>query len=98
MPIDHDHSKDEHKELIPYKKMTSKSFPTRLQKVLRFVKRMLAYVFGKRPKKTRGTKEAELLKADEDESLDWWSKYFVSLEVCELRRNGTGQPRFISYT
>ncbi|XP_076243958.1 fer-1-like protein 6 [Calliopsis andreniformis] len=82
LPIDYDPSKDENKGLIPYKRMTEKNFPSRIQKILRYVKKVLAYIFGRRRKKAR-KKKADSDKEDEDKSLDWWSKYFASLEVCK---------------
>lgn len=94
LSIDYDPSKDENKELIPFKKMAGKDVSSRIQKILRTVKKLLARVLGIRKKK----KTRRAVVSMGDESLDWWSKYFASLEVS--RQKGIRQaddPIFVIY-
>ncbi|XP_043264956.1 otoferlin-like [Colletes gigas] len=76
LPIDYDPSKDENRELIPYKKMAGKDLSSRIWRVLRSVKKLFALFLGRKRRKKKSTR----LEEDGDESLDWWSKYFASLE------------------
>ncbi|XP_053997924.1 otoferlin-like [Hylaeus anthracinus] len=77
LPIDYDPSMDENRELIPYKKMAGKDLSSRLRKILLSVKKLFARFLGRKKRRTR----MEVRGGNEDESLDWWSKYFASLEV-----------------
>ncbi|XP_076634575.1 otoferlin [Colletes latitarsis] len=76
LPIDYDPSKDENRELIPYKKMAGKDLSSRIRRVLWSVKKLFALFLGRKRRK----KESTRLEEDGDESLDWWSKYFASME------------------
>lgn len=77
LPIDFDPKKeDEHKKLIPYKKMGVKI--TWIKKILLCLKHFFTYLVKRKKRKK------EFLTSDEDESLDWWAKYFASLEVTNI--------------
>ncbi|XP_076670742.1 otoferlin [Andrena cerasifolii] len=88
LSIDYDPSKDENKELIPFKRMAGKDVSSRIQKILRSVKTLLARLFGIRKKE----KTMRALGSMDDESLDWWSKYFASLEEERSRQLGSILP------
>ncbi|XP_015435492.1 PREDICTED: otoferlin-like [Dufourea novaeangliae] len=89
LPIDYDPSRDENKGLISYKKMARKDSSSWIRKILRSVKRMFASLLG--GEKTRKRRMMERRKM-EDESLDWWSKYFASLEAERSRELGSSVP------
>nr|XP_034175477.1 otoferlin-like [Osmia lignaria] len=76
LPIDYHLSKDENQELIPYKKMTANDESSKFRKVLRSLKELLLC-----RKKKRKKEKFQSHSENEDESLDWWSKYYASVEV-----------------
>ncbi|XP_076375559.1 otoferlin [Megalopta genalis] len=86
LPIDYDSTRDENKGLIPYKKMAGEDSPLRILGILRSVKKLFARLLntGARKKKRKRAERAK----EEDESLDWWSKYFASLEEERHRELG----------
>lgn len=74
MPIDYDPAKEDEK-LIPYKKMIKEE--TWIRRIFRAIRKFLARLIPGRRKRTKKMD----YKLEKDESLDWWSKYFASLEV-----------------
>ncbi|XP_076302777.1 otoferlin-like, partial [Lasioglossum baleicum] len=89
LPLDYDPSKiDENKVLIPYKKMAEKRSLAR--KILRALKRFLARLVPGRRKWRRRLRKRK--PESEDDTLDWWSKYFASLEEERSRELGSFSP------
>nr|XP_012151304.1 PREDICTED: otoferlin-like [Megachile rotundata] len=88
LPTDHDPTKAESQELIPYKKMIIKE-SSKFQKILRSVKKLLSVVLPWRRKKR---KKPKLQSKRDDDSFDWWSKYYASLEKEKSRQLGKDIP------
>ncbi|XP_046143744.1 otoferlin-like [Osmia bicornis bicornis] len=84
LPIDHHLSKNENQELIPYKKMIVNDKSSIYQKVLRSLKELLLCRRKKRKKE-----KFQSHSGNEDESLDWWSKYYASVEKEKSRQLGS---------
>ncbi|XP_076223010.1 otoferlin [Nomia melanderi] len=87
LPTEYDSSKEENKGLISYKKMAAKH-SSRTQRILRSLKKLFAHLLGRRGTKKKRVERME----EEDESLDWWSKYFASLEEERSRELGSSVP------
>ncbi|KAK1117439.1 hypothetical protein K0M31_016643 [Melipona bicolor] len=85
LPIDYDPPKEDEK-LIPYKKMIKEE--TWIRKILREIRKFFARLIPGRRKRTKKTD----YKLEKDVSLDWWSKYFASLEEERSRELGTFSP------
>lgn len=81
MPIDYSPSKEESKGLIAYKRMAATDIHYKLKQLLAITKRILKFKFLTKKKKV------EIYKDSDDETLDWWSKYFTSLQVCKIILN-----------
>lgn len=77
LPIDYTPSKEETKGLVAYKRMAATDVYSRLKRLVEIIKRVLKFEFLIKKKKME-------IYDDDDETLDWWSKYFASLQV---RRN-----------
>lgn len=75
LPIDYSPSKEESKGLIAYKRMAATDVRSRLRRLFEVIKRILKFEFLTKKKKM------EIYGEDDDETLDWWSKYFASLQV-----------------
>ncbi|KAG5335930.1 OTOF protein, partial [Acromyrmex charruanus] len=81
LPIDYSPSKEESKSLIAYKSMAATD-SSKLKRLLVIMKRILKFkIFTKR-------KKVEIYKDSDDETLDWWSKYFASLQEERNRELG----------
>ncbi|KAI4482752.1 hypothetical protein M0804_008605 [Polistes exclamans] len=67
---------DERKGLMEYKKTSYKRFPRKTFNIFEYVKKLFKWrkLIKKRRKEDYGTEM-------HDDSLDWWSKYFASLEI-----------------
>lgn len=76
LPIDYSPSKEEIKGLIAYKRMAGTDILSKLKRLFVIIKRILKFKFFIRRKKV------EIYGDNDDETLDWWSKYFASLQVC----------------
>ncbi|CAK9828332.1 Fer-1-like protein 6 [Anthophora retusa] len=88
LPTDYDPSKEEeNKELIPYKEMTGKI--SIIKRVLQSLRNFFTRLFGIKKKMK---KEKKIIHQSEDDSLDWWSKYFASLEEERSRQLGSFSP------
>ncbi|KAK9306192.1 hypothetical protein QLX08_003081 [Tetragonisca angustula] len=87
LPIDYDPTKEDEK-LIPYKRMIKEE--TWIRKIFRAVRKIFARLIRRR-KRTKKTD----YKLEKDESLDWWSKYFASLEVYDGELEM--QPQFAGF-
>ncbi|EFN77733.1 Otoferlin [Harpegnathos saltator] len=74
LPADYSPSKEEKKGLIAYKRMAGTDIYSKLKRLLAIIKRILKFDFPTKRKKM------EIQKDDDDETLDWWSKYFASLQ------------------
>lgn len=83
MPIDYSPSKEESKGLIGYKRMAATDFRSKLRRLLIIMKRILKFKYFTKRKKV------EIYKDSDDETLDWWSKYFASLQVHITILNGS---------
>ncbi|XP_011064503.1 PREDICTED: otoferlin-like [Acromyrmex echinatior] len=82
LPIDYSPSKEESKGLIAYKRMAATDIRSKLRGLLVIMKRILKFkIFTKR-------KKVEIYKDSDDETLDWWSKYFASLQEERNRELG----------
>lgn len=81
LPSDYSPSKEESKGLIAYKRMAATDIYSKLKSLLRITKRILKFKFLTKRKKV------EIYKDSDDETLDWWSKYFASLQVCKTILN-----------
>lgn len=91
MPIDYDPLKeDENKELIPYKKMYKKK--SWIRKILRSLKKIFAHVIPRKKMKKKMD-----YKPEEDQSLDWWSKYFASMEVGRKRVGHASNSMYVNF-
>ncbi|KAI4503915.1 hypothetical protein M0802_001318 [Mischocyttarus mexicanus] len=69
--------RDERKGLIEYEKTSYKGFPRKTMNIFEYVKKLFKWkkiIKKKRKKEDYGT-------AIHDDSLDWWSKYFASIEI-----------------
>lgn len=77
LPIDYSPSKEDSKDLIPYKRMAGTDVHSKLKRLFVIIKGILKFKFLKR-------KKMEIYGDNDDETLDWWSKYFASLQVCRL--------------
>lgn len=75
LPSDYSPSKEESKGLIAYKRMAATDIYSKLKSLLKITKRILKFKFLTKRKKV------EIYKDSDDETLDWWSKYFASLQV-----------------
>jgi len=75
LPIDYIPSKEKSEELVAYKRMAKTDIYSKLKKLFEFIKKILKFEFLAKKKKKK------IYKQDDDETLDWWSKYFASLEV-----------------
>jgi len=80
LPIDYSPSKEESKGLIAYKRMAATDIRSKLKRLLVIMKRILKFKFLIK-------KKVEIYKDSDDETLDWWSKYFASLQVCKIILN-----------
>ncbi|XP_071557570.1 otoferlin [Temnothorax nylanderi] len=74
LPIDYSPSKEESKGLIAYKRMAATDVHSKLKRLLVSIKRILKFKFLTKRKKV------EIYKDSDDETLDWWNKYFASLQ------------------
>lgn len=74
IPDDYDPTNDERVCLISYKKMSGQDFNSKLTRFFGSIKR-----FTKRTPSEK--KKEEVYELDKDETHDWWSKYYASLEV-----------------
>lgn len=81
LPSDYSSSKEESKGLIAYKRMAATDIYSKLKRLLKITKRILKFKFLTKRKKV------EIYKDSDDETLDWWSKYFASLQVCKTTLN-----------
>lgn len=81
LPIDYNPSKEESKDLIAYKRMAATDIYSKLKRLLVITKRILKFKFFTKRKKI------EIYRDSDDETLDWWSKYFASLQVCQTNLN-----------
>lgn len=75
LPIDYTPSKEESKGFIAYKRMAATDIYSKLKRWLVIIKQTLKFDFF------RKKKEVEIYEDDDDETLNWWSKYFASLQV-----------------
>ncbi|XP_015125981.1 otoferlin [Diachasma alloeum] len=75
LPIDYDTEKDEKKGLISYKRISSENNHSGIRKLLTLLKPFIPN------NKRDGKHENVNYGNDGDESYDWWSKYFASLEI-----------------
>ncbi|XP_067216226.1 otoferlin-like isoform X2 [Linepithema humile] len=82
LPIDYSPSKEESKGLIAYKRMAGTDVHSRLKRLFEIIKRILKFAFLAKKKKM------EIYEDDDDETLDWWSKYFASLQEERYRELG----------
>ncbi|KAL6424890.1 hypothetical protein ACFW04_010045 [Cataglyphis niger] len=74
LPIDYSPSKEDSKDLIPYKRMAGTDVHSKLKRLFVIIKGILKFKFLKR-------KKMEIYGDNDDETLDWWSKYFASLQI-----------------
>ncbi|XP_011877854.1 PREDICTED: otoferlin-like [Vollenhovia emeryi] len=82
LPIDYSPSKEESKGLIAYKRMAATDIYSKLKRLLIITKRILKFkVFIRKTK-------VEIYKDSDDETLNWWSKYFASLQEERNRELG----------
>jgi len=70
LPIDYSPSKEESKGLIAYKKMAGTDIRSKLLVIMNRILKFKIF-----------TKKVKIYKDSDDETLDWWSKYFASLQV-----------------
>ncbi|RLU20752.1 hypothetical protein DMN91_007365 [Ooceraea biroi] len=77
LPIDYTPSKEESKSLMAYKRMAATDIYSKLKRWLVIIKKMLKFKFFIKKK------IMEIYQDDDDETLDWWNKYFASLQVKE---------------
>ncbi|XP_024871101.1 otoferlin-like [Temnothorax curvispinosus] len=82
LPIDYSPSKEENKGLIAYKRMAATDVHSKLKRLLVIIKRILKFKFLTKRKKV------EIYKESDDETLDWWNKYFASLQEERNRELG----------
>ncbi|XP_071649969.1 otoferlin [Temnothorax longispinosus] len=82
LPIDYSPSKEESKGLIAYKRMAATDVHSKLKRLLVITKRILKFKFLTKRKKV------EIYKESDDETLDWWNKYFASLQEERNRELG----------
>ncbi|XP_070528249.1 otoferlin [Cardiocondyla obscurior] len=82
LPIDYSPSKEKGKGLIAYKRMAATDIYSKLKRLLVITKRILKFKFLTKKKKV------EIYKDSDDETLDWWSKYFASLQEERNRELG----------
>lgn len=75
LPIDYSPSKEEKKGLIAYKRMAGTDTYSKLKRLLAIIKQVLKLDFLTKRKKV------EIPSDNDDETLDWWSKYYASLQV-----------------
>ncbi|XP_057330739.1 otoferlin-like [Microplitis mediator] len=78
LPINYDLEKEEQKNLISYKELAKSGFNYRITQFWTIIKEFLC------SSKDQMKYEEENYQADEDESYDWWSKYFASLEIYSM--------------
>ena len=64
--------------LISYKKMAGQDVKSKITRLLESVKLSI------KQRKPSPRKQEEILESDKDESRNWWSKYYASLEVISL--------------
>jgi len=57
--------------------MAATDIRSKLKRLLVIMKRILKFKFLIK-------KKVEIYKDSDDETLDWWSKYFASLQVCKI--------------
>ncbi|XP_034943562.1 otoferlin [Chelonus insularis] len=88
LPIDYDPEEEEKKSLISYEKVPKVDRPSRMMKILDVTRKFL---FDSRDQEKN---EEENYGNDEDESYDWWSKYFASLE--EEKNRELGEKKVIA--
>lgn len=74
LPYDYDPEKEESMGLISYKKMAGQDVRSKMKMFFDSIKRVIKH-------KTSGKRIEEMYESDKDESHDWWSKYYASLEV-----------------
>ncbi|XP_072763326.1 LOW QUALITY PROTEIN: otoferlin, partial [Anoplolepis gracilipes] len=82
LPIDYSPSKEESKGLIAYKRMAGTDVHSKLKRLFVIIKRILKFKFFTKRKKV------EIYKDNSDETFDWWSKYFASLQEKRNRELG----------
>ncbi|EZA54735.1 Otoferlin [Ooceraea biroi] len=82
LPIDYTPSKEESKSLMAYKRMAATDIYSKLKRWLVIIKKMLKFKFFIKKK------IMEIYQDDDDETLDWWNKYFASLQEERNRELG----------
>lgn len=79
LPTDYSPSKEERRGLIAYKRMAGTDIHSKLRRLREIIKWVLKFDFLTKRKKI------EIQRDSDNETLDWWSKYFASLQVCKTQ-------------
>lgn len=80
LPTDYSALREERKGLIEYKRMAGTDIYSKLKRLRAIIKRILRFNFLIKKKE-----KVEIQRDNDDETLDWWSKYFASLQVCRTQ-------------
>ncbi|KAJ8683958.1 hypothetical protein QAD02_019750 [Eretmocerus hayati] len=89
---DENEENGEQAALISYKKLVGRKSRSNLGQV---VKRMLKWRRSGQDEQKSGTKQLANFTLDKDESHDWWSKYYASLQVYNAELES--QPEFAGF-
>ncbi|XP_033208643.1 otoferlin-like [Belonocnema kinseyi] len=88
LPYDYDQEKEESMGLISYKKMAGQDVRSKIKMFFVSITRLIKH-------KTADKSIEEVYESDKDESHDWWSKYYASLEIYSTELEM--QPQFSGF-